>query len=205
MSVVLTIYDCGSLTLKLQFFYLPKLELVTVKAEDAAQQEILGSVFPNDFGVDVPYEAANQILAEQSLEFGAERLDRPYLWVSSYTLTNVADISNICLVIQEAMSLYFNKDSNRHLIDMRDHVMPFYRMLLQWRARLKLPQRKNCHVFLMTRQEILLSNVKSMLAGMAIMLQAFKQLHHVIEWHWNYLSHAFLVRDWLRMKRTLRL
>ena len=150
MSVVLTIYNCGSLALKLQFFYLPKLELVTVKAEDAAQQEILGSVFPNDIGVDVPYEAANQILAEQSLEFGAERLDRPYLWVSCYTLTNVTVISNRHRVAQERVSSFqepypyiFNvcnqMHSNCHLIDVQDHVMPFYRKLLQWRA---CP---NCH------------------------------------------------------------
>ena len=65
--------------LVMQLLYLPRLETVTVKAIDGAQQQILSNLYPEDAGLDVPSEAAQQLLADQGLDFGADRLDRPYL------------------------------------------------------------------------------------------------------------------------------
>ena len=79
MSVVCKLNASTKQPLVMQLLYLPKLELVTARASESTQQQILGSLYPEDTGFEVPSEAAQHILAEQGLDFGADRLDRPYL------------------------------------------------------------------------------------------------------------------------------
>ena len=79
MSVVLKVPNFKEQSLMMQFLYLPHLEVVSVRAADASQQQILNNIYFDDPGTDLPSESAVQILAQQNLEFGADRLDRPYL------------------------------------------------------------------------------------------------------------------------------
>ena len=71
--------DTGDKPLSLQFFYLPRLEAVTVKAANADQQQLLASLFPDDAGLSLPNESAQQQSKDGSFEYDASRSDRPYL------------------------------------------------------------------------------------------------------------------------------
>ena len=80
LSVKLTVSDNGDKPpLSLQFYYLPRLEAVTVKAANADQQQLLASLFPDDAGLSLPNESAHQQSRDGSFEYDASRSDRPYL------------------------------------------------------------------------------------------------------------------------------
>lgn len=64
--------------LVLHFHYLPRLECVTVRCEDPAQQHLLGSLFPEDSGADLLNELPHQKAGGRSFEFDGSRVDRPY-------------------------------------------------------------------------------------------------------------------------------
>ena len=65
--------------LALQVFYIQQLEMVTVKATNPGEQQLLESLFPEDDGTALPSETALELAASQSIEFPATRQDRPYM------------------------------------------------------------------------------------------------------------------------------
>lgn len=62
-----------------QIFYIHQLEMVSVKAADPAQQQILSRLYPKDDGAELPSETAMQQAAASGVEFPTSRPDRPYV------------------------------------------------------------------------------------------------------------------------------
>lgn len=65
--------------MQLHFFYLAKLECVTVKAELQSHQQLLAELFPGDTGAELPNELPHQQSADGVFAYDASRPDRPFL------------------------------------------------------------------------------------------------------------------------------
>lgn len=94
LTVVFKVIIPDQQPLVMQFLYLSALETVTVRAAETSQQQVLGNLYPEDTGLEMPSEAAQQTLADQGLDFGSDRLDRPYLLAFSTCLAHGCHCTN---------------------------------------------------------------------------------------------------------------
>ena len=79
LSLLVTLQAYDGRAIALQAFYIQQLEMVTVKASDSSEQQILAALFPEDDGSELPSETALELAASQNLDFPTSRQDRPYL------------------------------------------------------------------------------------------------------------------------------
>ena len=99
LLVKASIGGAGSKPVQLQFFYLPQLEVVTVKANEPEHQAALASLFSEDTGASLPNETPSQLASSGGFDYDSSRPDRPYLYAPPLSCRRTGKQCQNCMAV----------------------------------------------------------------------------------------------------------